>query len=246
MPTTAEVAEPAPAEPAPAEPTAAEPAPAEVTPTAEPAVAAAPAEAAKAAKGARTAKAAAPTKAARAAKADAPARAAKADAPAKAAKADAPAKADAAAEADLPVAGYDQLSVASLRARLRVLDVAQVRTCSATRRHTRNAANMVPMFERRIAKLGAGRLIRFPATRTWRRPHGAGHLRRLAGPGPDRPPADRRLDHPARPVWVEGQIAELTRRGGTVFLTLRDPLAAVSVRVICPRTVLDATDPPPG
>ena len=47
-------------------------------------------------------------------------------------------------------------------------------------------------------------------------------------------------------VWVEGQIAELTRRGDTVFLTLRDPVAAVSVRVICPRAVLDATDPPPG
>ncbi len=47
-------------------------------------------------------------------------------------------------------------------------------------------------------------------------------------------------------VWVEGQIAELTRRGGTVFLTLRDPVAAVSVRVICSRAVLDATDPPPG
>src|ERR1700734_3764874 len=47
-------------------------------------------------------------------------------------------------------------------------------------------------------------------------------------------------------VWVEGQIAELTRRGSTVFMTLRDPVAAVSVRVICPRTVLDATDPPPA
>jgi exodeoxyribonuclease VII large subunit len=47
-------------------------------------------------------------------------------------------------------------------------------------------------------------------------------------------------------VWVEGQIAELTRRGGTVFLTLRDPVAAVSVRVVCPRTVLEATDPPPA
>jgi exodeoxyribonuclease VII large subunit len=47
-------------------------------------------------------------------------------------------------------------------------------------------------------------------------------------------------------VWVEGQIAELTRRGGTVFLTLRDPVAAVSVRVICPRTVLDATEPAPA
>ena len=47
-------------------------------------------------------------------------------------------------------------------------------------------------------------------------------------------------------IWVEGQIAELTRRGGTAFLTLRDPVAAVSVRVICPRTVLDASDPPPA
>ena len=46
-------------------------------------------------------------------------------------------------------------------------------------------------------------------------------------------------------VWVEGQIAELTRRGGTVFLTLRDPVAAVSARVICSAAVLDATSPPP-
>ena len=46
-------------------------------------------------------------------------------------------------------------------------------------------------------------------------------------------------------VWVEGQIAELNRRGSTVFLTLRDPLAAVSVRVVCPRTVLEATQPAP-
>jgi exodeoxyribonuclease VII large subunit len=47
-------------------------------------------------------------------------------------------------------------------------------------------------------------------------------------------------------IWVEGQIAELTRRGSTAFLTLRDPVAAVSVRVICPRAVLDASDPPPA
>ncbi len=47
-------------------------------------------------------------------------------------------------------------------------------------------------------------------------------------------------------VWVEGQIAEVSRRGGTAFLTLRDPVAAVSVRVICPRQVLDASDPPPS
>jgi exodeoxyribonuclease VII large subunit len=47
-------------------------------------------------------------------------------------------------------------------------------------------------------------------------------------------------------VWVEGQIAELNRRGGTAFLTLRDPVAAVSVRVICSSTVLDASQPPPA
>jgi len=47
-------------------------------------------------------------------------------------------------------------------------------------------------------------------------------------------------------VWVEGQIAELTRRGGTAFLTLRDPVAAVSARVICTTAVLDAASPPPA
>ena len=47
-------------------------------------------------------------------------------------------------------------------------------------------------------------------------------------------------------IWVEGQIAERTRRGSTAFLTLRDPIAAVSVRVVCPRGVLDASDPPPA
>jgi exodeoxyribonuclease VII large subunit len=47
-------------------------------------------------------------------------------------------------------------------------------------------------------------------------------------------------------VWVEGQIAELNKRGSTVFLALRDPVAAVSVRVVCARTVFEATDPPPA
>jgi exodeoxyribonuclease VII large subunit len=47
-------------------------------------------------------------------------------------------------------------------------------------------------------------------------------------------------------VWVEGQIAELSRRGSTVFLALRDPVAAVSVRVVCSRAVFEATDPPPA
>jgi exodeoxyribonuclease VII large subunit len=47
-------------------------------------------------------------------------------------------------------------------------------------------------------------------------------------------------------VWVEGQIAECAVRGGAVFLTLRDPIAAVSVRVICTRQVFDAAQPPPA
>ena len=47
-------------------------------------------------------------------------------------------------------------------------------------------------------------------------------------------------------VWVEGQIAELNRRGNTVFLTLRDPVAAVSARVVCTRAVFEANDPPPA
>ncbi|MEU8378154.1 exodeoxyribonuclease VII large subunit [Streptosporangium sp. NPDC048865] len=46
-------------------------------------------------------------------------------------------------------------------------------------------------------------------------------------------------------VWVEGQITELTARGGTVFLTLRDPVANVSARVTCPRGVYEATLPRP-
>jgi exodeoxyribonuclease VII large subunit len=47
-------------------------------------------------------------------------------------------------------------------------------------------------------------------------------------------------------VWVEGQIAELSRRGGAVYLTLRDPVAVVSVRVVCPRTVFEAAEPEPA
>jgi len=45
-------------------------------------------------------------------------------------------------------------------------------------------------------------------------------------------------------VWVEGQIAELTRRGGSVYLTFRDPIAAVSVRVIAARQVYDDAGAP--
>ena len=47
-------------------------------------------------------------------------------------------------------------------------------------------------------------------------------------------------------VWVEGQIAECTKRGGTVYLTLRDPVAAVSARVTCARAIYEVTDPQVG
>jgi exodeoxyribonuclease VII large subunit len=42
-------------------------------------------------------------------------------------------------------------------------------------------------------------------------------------------------------VWVEGQIAQLSRRGGaaTVFLTLRDPVADMSLPVTCHRDIAD-------
>jgi exodeoxyribonuclease VII large subunit len=46
-------------------------------------------------------------------------------------------------------------------------------------------------------------------------------------------------------IWVEGQVTEISRRPGmaTVFLTLRDPVADVSLRVTCSRTVCDAVGP---
>ncbi|HEY9351126.1 MAG TPA: exodeoxyribonuclease VII large subunit, partial [Acidothermales bacterium] len=47
-------------------------------------------------------------------------------------------------------------------------------------------------------------------------------------------------------VWVEGQVAQLTRRPGTqtAFLTLRDPAADLSLQVTCPRPILDQVQPP--
>lgn len=47
-------------------------------------------------------------------------------------------------------------------------------------------------------------------------------------------------------VWVEGQVAQFSRRQGmaTVFMTLRDPVADLSIQVTCPRTVFDSMDPP--
>jgi len=47
-------------------------------------------------------------------------------------------------------------------------------------------------------------------------------------------------------VWVEGQVTQFTRRPGlgTVFLTLRDAVAEVSVQVTCARTLFDSLNPP--
>jgi exodeoxyribonuclease VII large subunit len=45
-------------------------------------------------------------------------------------------------------------------------------------------------------------------------------------------------------IWVEGQIAQISRRPNTVFMTLRDPLAEVSIQVTCHRSILDAMPTP--
>ena len=47
-------------------------------------------------------------------------------------------------------------------------------------------------------------------------------------------------------VWVEGQLTQLSRRDGmsTVFMTLRDKVADLSVTLTCPRTVIDSLPTP--
>ena len=47
-------------------------------------------------------------------------------------------------------------------------------------------------------------------------------------------------------VWVEGQVAQVSRRPGlqTVFLTLRDSVADISVPVTCSRLLFDGLNPP--
>jgi hypothetical protein len=54
-----------------------------------------------------------------------------------------------------PLPNYDELSIASLRARLRNLDVAQVRQLVEYERAHAARADLIAMFERRIAKLEA-------------------------------------------------------------------------------------------
>ncbi|MFC5727583.1 MULTISPECIES: exodeoxyribonuclease VII large subunit [Nocardioides] len=47
-------------------------------------------------------------------------------------------------------------------------------------------------------------------------------------------------------VWVEGQVAQVSRRPGmaTVFMTLRDSVADISVPVTCSRLLFDGLEPP--
>ncbi|MBZ5741327.1 exodeoxyribonuclease VII large subunit [Nocardioides mangrovi] len=47
-------------------------------------------------------------------------------------------------------------------------------------------------------------------------------------------------------VWVEGQVAQVSRRPGmaTVFMTLRDAVADISVPVTCSRVLFDGLNPP--
>ena len=66
------------------------------------------------------------------------------------------AEATAAEEQDAPLPNYDELSVASLRARLRNLDAAQVKQMAEYERAHAGRADVITMFERRIAKLEAG------------------------------------------------------------------------------------------
>ena len=61
----------------------------------------------------------------------------------------------AAAVTAAPLPNYDELSVASLRARLRNLDVAQVRQLAEYERTHAARADVLTMFERRITKLEA-------------------------------------------------------------------------------------------
>ena len=68
---------------------------------------------------------------------------------------------------------------------------------------------------------------------------------------PDNPQPLRRIAHLVRgwidrlgPVWVEAQLIEISRRSGrTIFLTLRDKLAEVSVSVTVSPTTLDSAGP---
>jgi hypothetical protein len=76
--------------------------------------------------------------------------------PAPAAAAAEPEPAPAPADTGPPLPNYDELSLASLRARLRNLDVTQVRGLAEYEKAHAGRPDVIVMFERRIAKLEAG------------------------------------------------------------------------------------------
>jgi hypothetical protein len=78
-----------------------------------------------------------------------------AEAPAAAAEAPVAAEGPASPGADLPMPTYNDLTVASIRARLRNLTVAQVSTLAEYEKAHAARAEVITMFERRIAKLEA-------------------------------------------------------------------------------------------
>ena len=64
------------------------------------------------------------------------------------------------AKQTLPLANYDDLSLASIRARLRGLDVSQLRILAEYESKNAERPEVLGMFERRISKLEAGELQR--------------------------------------------------------------------------------------
>jgi hypothetical protein len=84
---------------------------------------------------------------------EAPPAPAPAEAPTAPAEAQAPAAPGAAEPAALPLSNYDELSVPSLRARLRVLSASQVSTLLEYEKVTERRPEVIIMFERRLAKL---------------------------------------------------------------------------------------------
>jgi len=67
------------------------------------------------------------------------------------------------ADAALPVANYDTLTVASLRARLRNLSTEDLAILIDYEKAHQGREEVVTMFERRVAKIAAGLTTGFPA-----------------------------------------------------------------------------------
>jgi hypothetical protein len=70
-----------------------------------------------------------------------------------------------AAGGELPLANYDTLTVASLRARLRTLTVPQLRILVDYEQAHQGREEVTGMFERRIAKIVAGETTGFPVVK---------------------------------------------------------------------------------